>query len=420
MSDGKINSMKKVIIIGGGASGMMCGSLIDARKADVLLFEKNSKLGKKLFITGKGRGNLTNTADVRAMLDSISSNPKFMYSSLNGFDSAKTMEYFESLGLTLKIERGGRVFPKSDHAYEITDCLAKSLRNNKIRIFLNTSVKKIIAEDGRVTGVMSEEGKVDDCDSVIVATGGISYPSTGSTGDGYRFADELGLAVNSTCPSLVPLNADRSICTPLAGVSLKNIGVSITGRNDKVMFEDFGEMLFTHNGVSGPVILTASSRLPKTADISEMTLHLDLKSALSFEQLDDRLIREFRNNSNKQFKNSVSSLFVHRMEPMMVALSGIDPSKYCNAISRSERQFFASVIKNLKIPLKGRGSYDEAVITKGGVDVREIDPKTMESKKIKGLYFIGEVLDVDALTGGFNLQIAWSTAAAAARAVSGN
>ncbi|MBQ9504724.1 MAG: NAD(P)/FAD-dependent oxidoreductase [Lachnospiraceae bacterium] len=411
--------MKKIIIIGGGASGMMCGCLIDAHKADVLLLEKNEKLGKKLFITGKGRGNLTNTADVRTILDSISTNSRFMYSSLYGFDSAAVMAYFEALGLRLKTERGGRVFPQSDHAYEITDCLSRRLKQNKVKILLNTAVKKILVRDGRITGVMSGDGKIDECDCAIVATGGISYPSTGSTGDGYRFAAELGLKVTDTCPSLVPLNADRSICTPLAGVSLKNIRVTITDRNNRKLFEDFGELLFTHNGLSGPVILTATSRLPRNTDFSALTLHLDLKSALDLKQLDDRLIREFKENSNKQFKNSVGSLFVHKMEPLMVELSGIDPHKFCNAISREERHAFAALIKNVEIALKGRGSYDEAVITKGGVDVREVDPKTMESKKVKGLYFIGEVLDVDALTGGFNLQIAWSTAAAAAKAVSG-
>ena len=412
--------MKKVIIIGGGASGMMCAALIDAHKADVLLLEKNEKLGKKLFITGKGRGNLTNIADVRTMLECISSNPKFMYSALYGFDSAATMDYFEALGLKLKTERGGRVFPLSDHAYEITDCLSRRLKQNKVNVCLKSGVKKILTDNGRVSGVLSADGREIQADCVIVATGGLSYPSTGSTGDGFSFARELGLKVTDTCPSLVPLNADKTICTPLAGVSLKNIGVSITDRKGKKLFEDFGELLFTHNGLSGPVILTASSRLPKDIQISGLTLHLDLKKALSFEQLDERLIREFKENPNKQFKNSVGSLFVHKMEEMMVALSGISPEKPCNSISREERQSFARIIKNVEIPLKGRGSYDEAVITKGGVDVRQVDPKTMEAKEIKGLYFIGEVLDVDALTGGFNLQIAWSTAAAAAKAVSGS
>lgn len=409
--------MKRVIIIGGGASGMMCGSLTDAHKADVLLFEKNEKLGKKLFITGKGRGNLTNTADIEGIINSISSNPKFMYSALYGFDNLAVMEFFEKNALKLKTERGGRVFPQSDHAYEITDCLSKRLKQNGVKINLNSEVKKILINNGRVNGVELKGGKKISCDCIVVSTGGLSYPATGSTGDGYSFALSAGHKVTDTYPSLVPLNADRDICLSLAGVSLKNVAIKITDTKTRILYEDFGELLFTHNGLSGPVILSASSRLPKNIKISDLTLHLDLKSALSFEQLDERLIREFKANSNKQFKNSVGSLFVHKMENLMVAMSGIEPTKCCNAISREERLNFARLIKDVKIRLNGRGSYDEAVITKGGVDVKEIDPSTMESKLVKGLYFIGEVLDVDALTGGYNLQIAWSTAAAAARAI---
>ncbi len=410
--------MKKVIIIGGGASGMMCGSLLDPVHTDVLLFEKNEKLGKKLFITGKGRGNLTNTADVEGILDSIMSNRRFMYSSLYGFDNNETIKYFNSLGLKTKVERGGRVFPESDHAYEITDVLAKRLRQNKVEIRLNTAVKEILIKDGRITGVVSGKGKTYHCDAVVVATGGLSYPSTGSTGDGYRFAQSAGHKVKPTCPSLVPFLADKKICAPLMGVSLKNISFKLTDINAKTVFEDFGELMFTHQGLSGPVVLTASASLPLKYSPDGLIAHVDLKSALSFEQLDERLIREFKANSNRQFKNSVGSLFPKKMEGLMVELSGIEPEKPCNLIKREERREFARLIKDLKIKINGRGSYEEAVITRGGIEVKEIEPSTMESKLIKGLYFIGEVLDVDALTGGYNLQIAWSTAAAAAGAMS--
>ncbi len=397
---------------------MMCAALCDSRITDVLLFEKNEKLGKKLFITGKGRGNLTNTADVEQMLQNIPRNPRFLYSALYGFDSTRTVAYFNSLGLKTKTERGGRVFPESDHAYEITDALKTAMAKNGVKIRLNTPVKEILAENEKVTGIRTADGRKYSCDSVVVATGGLSYPSTGSTGDGYAFARILGHRVKGTYPSLVSFKADRKICTPLAGVSLKNIAVSIRDKKAKELFSSFGELLFTHEGISGPLILTASAMIREDTDLKGLDLYIDLKPALDEKKLDERLIREFKDNSNKRFKNSISSLFVHRMEPLMLKLSGIDPEKTCNSITKEERLSFGALIKNLKVPLTGRGGFEEAVITRGGVDVRQIDPSSMESKLIKGLYFIGEVLDVDALTGGFNLQIAWSTAAQAARAVS--
>ncbi|MCR5626772.1 MAG: NAD(P)/FAD-dependent oxidoreductase [Lachnospiraceae bacterium] len=409
-----------IIIIGGGAAGMMCAARLISKENKVILFDHNEKLGKKLFITGKGRGNLTNSADREEFLKNVVSNPKFMYSSFNAFDNVETESYFNTLGLKTKTERGGRVFPLSDHAYEISDVLKNAMKKNNIEVKLNEGIKDLIIAESKIQGVISDKGKKYTADRVVVATGGRSYPQTGSTGDGYTFAKKAGLKITEISPSLVPFNADLNICKKLQGLSLKNVNVSVTLESGKKLYEEFGEMLFTHFGVSGPVILTASAKLDRKYLNEKLFLHIDLKPALDNETLDKRLINIFKENHNKQYKNSINSLFPSKLIPLIIELSGIDPEKECNRISHEERRKLLNLIKDLKISLKGFRGFEEAIITKGGVSVKEINPKSMESKKIKGLYFIGEIIDVDALTGGFNLQLAWSTAAAAAKSILGN
>ncbi len=412
----------RVLVIGGGAAGMMAAAMAAREGAEVTLLEKNEKLGKKIFITGKGRCNLTNAADPETCLMNIVSNRKFMYSSLYGFTSADTVEYFNALGLKTKVERGNRVFPISDKAYDVTDALKREMRRLSVRIHLNTEVKELLTEEGEegavCRGAATASGQKFTADRVIVATGGLSYPSTGSTGDGCRFARSAGHKTVEPVPSLVPLEVREPWVRDLMGLSLKNTAIRVTV-GKKELCRDFGEMLFTHFGVSGPIILSASAVIPakylkKDAE-PRPVLHLDLKPALSKEQLTSRLIREFEENRGKQFKNGLDRLFPSRLIPVMVSLSGIDPLKKCGEITREEREGFLNLIRDLPLTLTSTRGFEEAVITKGGVSVREINPATMESKLVKGLYFAGEVLDVDALTGGFNLQIAWSTGAAAGR-----
>ncbi|MBO6133393.1 MAG: NAD(P)/FAD-dependent oxidoreductase [Lachnospiraceae bacterium] len=415
-----------IVIIGGGAAGMMC-ACIAARKLNkshsrshrIIIIEKNEKLGKKLFITGKGRCNLTNAADIEDFFRQIKRNPKFMYSSLYGFTNDDVISFFNSLGVRTKVERGNRVFPESDKSSDIIDALKRDLKKNQVEVWLNTEVRHLMVSDGKCIGVLLSDGEQVFSDKCIVATGGLSYQSTGSTGDGYRFARENGIKVTDLSPSLVPLNIKEDLTKKLMGLSLKNIGLKIKDESDKkVLYEDFGEMMFTHFGVTGPIILSASSAI-KGDSIKNVSLHLDLKNALSEKQLDLRLIREFGGeslNKNKEFKNSLDQLFPSKLIPVMIELSGIDPKKRCNEITKGERASFGTLIKDFRLTVAGRRGFDEAVVTSGGVAVNEIDPSTMESKKIRNLYFVGEVLDIDAMTGGFNLQIAWSTAAAAGRA----
>lgn len=406
--------MSKVIIVGGGAAGMMAAVTAAENGKEVELFEKNDKLGKKLFITGKGRCNITNAADIEEFFPAVSSNPKFLYSAFYSFTNSQTIDFFENLGVRTKVERGGRVFPESDHSSDVIRALEREMEQLGVKINLNAEVKELLPgkpdEDGKmsVRGIVLSSGKKVYGDAVIVATGGISYPSTGSTGDGFRFAGKYGHKVTELSPSLVPMEVKEWYAGELMGLSLRNIEIRITDGKKK-LYQEFGEMLFTHYGVTGPVILSASSIVGKRLKQTELTLHIDLKPALAEEQLDKRVLREFEGNHNRQFKNAVDSLFPAKLRPVMVELSGIPEDKKVHEITKEERRSFVRLIKDFTMTLTGLRGYNEAIITKGGVSVREIDPGTMASKLVDGLYFAGEVLDLDAVTGGYNLQIAWST-----------
>lgn len=397
-----------MIVVGGGAAGMMAAVFAARNGQNVQLLEKNEKLGKKLFITGKGRCNITNAADIEDLFTAVISNPKFLYSGFYSFTNQQVIDFFEELGVKTKIERGERVFPVSDHSSDVIAAFSRELKSLGVSVSLHTEVRELLCEQDKVCGVLLTNGKKMKADAVIVATGGISYPSTGSTGDGYRFAKETGHRVTELLPSLVPMEVRQWYAKELQGLSLRNIEICITDGKKK-LYEEFGEMLFTHYGVTGPVILSASSVVGKTLRKKELTLHIDLKPALSEEQLDKRILREFDANHNKQYKNSIDSLFPAKLKPVMIELSEIEPEKKVNEITKEERQRLVHLIKDFTMTLTGLRSYNEAIITKGGVSVKEIDPGTMESKKMKGLYFAGEVLDLDAVTGGYNLQIAWST-----------
>ena len=400
--------MSNVIVVGGGAAGMMAAVFAARNGQNVQLLEKNKKLGKKLFITGKGRCNITNAADIEDLFTAVISNPKFLYSGFYSFTNQQVIDFFEELGVKTKVERGERVFPVSDHSSDVIAAFSRELKSLGVSVSLHTEVKELLCEQDKVCGVLLTNGKKMKADAVIVATGGISYPSTGSTGDGYRFAKEAGHRVTELLPSLVPMEVRQWYAKELQGLSLRNIEIRITDGKKK-LYEEFGEMLFTHYGVTGPVILSASSVVGKTLRRKELTLHIDLKPALSEEQLDKRILREFDANHNKQYKNSIDSLFPAKLKPVMIELSEIEPEKKVNEITKEERQRLVHLIKDFTMTLTGLRGYNEAIITKGGVSVKEIDPGTMESKIIKGLYFAGEVLDLDAVTGGYNLQIAWST-----------
>ena len=408
--------MSNVIVVGGGAAGMMAAVFAARNGQNVQLLEKNEKLGKKLFITGKGRCNITNAADIEDLFTAVISNPKFLYSGFYSFTNQQVIDFFEELGVKTKVERGERVFPVSDHSSDVIAAFSRELKSLGVSVSLHTEVKELLCEQDKVCGVLLTNGKKMKADAVIVATGGISYPSTGSTGDGYRFAKETGHRVTELLPSLVPMEVRQWYAKELQGLSLRNIEIRITDGKKK-LYEEFGEMLFTHYGVTGPVILSASSVVGKTLRKKELTLHIDLKPALSEEQLDKRILREFDTNHNKQYKNSIDSLFPAKLKPVMIELSEIEPEKKVNEITKEERQRLVHLIKDFTMTLTGLRGYNEAIITKGGVSVKEIDPGTMESKIIKGLYFAGEVLDLDAVTGGYNLQIAWSTAYVAAQAI---
>ena len=404
--------MSKVLIIGGGAAGMMAAAFAAKNGNRVEVFEKNEKLGKKLFITGKGRCNITNAADLEDFFPAVTSNPKFLYSAFYSFTNEQVISFFEELGVKTKVERGGRVFPVSDHSSDVIQALKSEMERLGVKINLNAEVKELITEKNStietVDGIRLVSGKKISGDAVIVATGGISYPSTGSTGDGYRFARRCGHKVSELSPSLVPMEVKEWYAGELMGLSLRNIEIRITDGKKK-LYQEFGEMLFTHYGVTGPVILSASSVVGKKLKDTELTLHIDLKPALTEEQLDKRVLREFETNHNRQFKNAVDSLFPSKLRPVIVELSSIPEEKKVHEITKEERLRFVRLIKDFTMTLTGLRGYNEAIITKGGVSVKEIDPGTMESKLVKGLYFAGEVLDLDAVTGGYNLQIAWST-----------
>lgn len=408
--------MAKIIIIGGGAAGMFASVFLAEKGHQVHVFEKNEKLGKKLYITGKGRCNVTNDCDPETFFESVVSNPKFLYSAYYGYTSQDVMDFFTSLGVKLKTERGNRVFPVSDHSSDIIRALEQRMQAAGVKVHLHAEAEKLLLEDGRAVGIRLADGAEIIGDKVIVACGGYSYQATGSTGDGYRFAKETGHTVTELFPALVPLEVRETYVSRMQGLALKNVRFTVKD-GKKVLYDEFGELLFTHFGISGPLVLTASSKIAQRLKKKELQGYIDVKAALSEEQLDARILRDFEENKNRQFKNSVGSLFPAKMEPVMLELSGIPPEKKVNEITREERRHFVSLIKAFPLTITGLRDFKEAIITQGGVKTGEIQPGSMESKKIQGLYFIGEVLDLDALTGGFNLQIAWSTAFAAASSI---
>ena len=409
--------MSNVIIIGGGAAGMMAAITAARNNNKVTLIEKNEKLGKKLFITGKGRCNFTNAGDEEDIFNSIVTNKKFMYSSLRGFSNYDCMGFFDELGLKFKIERGNRVFPESDHSSDVIGALSRQMKKLGVNVLLNTQVVAVNEENGEFAGVVVKDAsgqKEIKGDACVIATGGNSYSSTGSTGDGYRFAKSIGHSVTPILPALVPLNVREEWEELLMGLSLKNIEVTFYD-GDKKVFTDFGEMLFTHFGVSGPMILSASAHM-RNMEPCRYEIYVDMKPALDDEKLDARILREMSENSNKAISNLVGLLLPRAIINPVVRLSGIKNSTKCNQLTKEERKRLAHTIKNLKLTVLRFRPISEAVITSGGVDVNEISPKTMESKLCRNLYFAGEVIDVDAYTGGFNLQIAFSTGFAAGNA----
>ncbi|GHU77452.1 FAD-dependent oxidoreductase [Clostridia bacterium] len=395
--------MENVIVVGGGAAGIMA-ALSAGRSGRVILLEKNEKLGKKLYITGKGRCNLTNLVPVPDFLEKVARNPSFLYSSLSNMDSYQLVEFFEGIGLPTKCERGNRVFPKSDKSSDVIRVLQKELNRLGVDIRLNTAVKSIIIEEGRAVGVLTESGEIRG-DKVVVATGGLSYPRTGSTGDGYVFAQAAGHSLTPRRPSLVALVSDDAFVPELQGLSLKN--VSVTAKvGKKSVFSGFGEMLFTERGVSGPLILSASQYLEPDKDAN---IYIDLKPALDENELYERIRGDFLRNSNKNFLNSLNELLPQRLIKCIIELSEIPENKKVNGITKEERRRLCSLLKSMKIHITDTEGFSSAVITRGGVKVSEVNPATLESKRVSGLFFAGEVLDVDAATGGFNLQIAFST-----------
>ena len=408
--------MSRVIVIGGGAAGMMAAYAAASCGHSVVLLEQNEKLGKKLFITGKGRCNVTNACEREKLFENVVSNPKVLYSAFSEFDNGDLMELLRRAGCPLKVERGERVFPVSDHASDVTAALTRLLKERGVEVRLHVKVKEISAADGRVTGALLANGQYIRADAVVLATGGLSYPTTGSRGDGHRIAEGLGHTLKTCTPALTPMETAEQWCTSLQGLSLKN--VTLTMRcGGKQIWSGFGEMLFTHFGISGPLVLSASSYYGKCKDKTAVTTAVDLKPALTMEQLDRRILRDFEENRNKQFKNVIGSLYPSRLVPVMILLSGIDGEKKIHEVTRQERSRLAEVTKNLTMRVTGLRDFAEAIITQGGIRVKEVNPSTMESKIVQGLYPVGELLDLDAVTGGFNLQIAWSTGYLAGRSI---
>lgn len=407
--------MGKIIVIGGGAAGMAAAIGAAGTGRPVVLYEKNEKLGKKIYITGKGRCNVTNGCDTEELFPNMVTNGKFMYSAIYGFSNFDMMGLLEEWGCPLKTERGNRVFPVSDKSSDVIGALERILKNSQVSVHLNEPVKELVFKDGVCTGVRLERGgEYVEADRVIVATGGLSYPATGSTGDGYEFAKKAGHRITELSPALVPFLCEEEDVKELQGLSLKNIQVTVRD-GKRVLWKGFGEMLFTHFGVSGPVVLSASSFAAKAIRKHPLSMEIDLKPALTKEQLDARILRDFAEAKNRQFKNSLSRLFPAKLVPVMVSRSGIDPEKQVNEITAREREQLVELTKSFCVTLTGLRGYKEAIITQGGVSVKEVNPSTMESKLVRGLYFAGEVLDLDAVTGGFNLQIAWSTGMLAGR-----
>lgn len=402
--------MTDVIIIGGGAAG--CFAAVHAARygKSVLLFEKNEKLGRKLRITGKGRCNVTNNSDIQEHMKNIPVNQRFMYSAFSAFDAYNTMDFFEEIGVPLKTERGNRVFPVSDKADDVADALAREMKKNGVKV-INKRVTKLIAENNVCKGVKAG-GDEYYAKSILIACGGKSYSSTGSTGDGYSLAESVGHTVTEIKPSLVPLVSPDSYCSEMMGLSLRNVTLNLCD-HEKVIYSELGEMLFTHFGVSGPLVLSASSHIREMSP-DRYKILIDLKPALSPEQLDARIQRDFAENLNRDFVNGIRKLLPAKLIPVIVKLSGISPEQKVNGITKEQRRRFGELVKAFPVRISGFRPVDEAIVTSGGISVKEINPKTMESKIIEGLFFAGEVIDVDAYTGGFNLQIAFSTAYSAA------
>ena len=412
----------KVGVIGGGAAGMIAAITAAKDNNEVVVIEKTSSLGNKLKITGKGRCNLTFDGDEEDFKKNIVTNYKFMYSSFSNFSNKGVVNYFESLGVKTKVERGGRIFPVSDKATDIVRALENEIKKRKIKVMYNSSVTEIITKNNIVTGVKLENGKIINVDKCVVATGGNSYKSTGSTGDGYRLLEKLGHTVTDIKPALVPLKSEDKICKELQGLSLRNISINlIDTETNKLIYSDFGEMMFSHFGVTGPVILSASSRLNQVKDLKnkfrnkKIKLQIDLKPALSSEVLDKRILRDFEKYTNKEFKNALNDLLPQKLIPVIIYLSNIGENIKVHQITKSQRENLVNVIKNLDVTITDFMPIDMAIITSGGINVKEVNPKTMESKIINGLYIAGELLDVDAYTGGYNLQIAFSTGFAAGK-----
>jgi hypothetical protein len=398
---------RQVVVIGGGAAGMMAAITAAEQGAKVTLVERNQKMGRKLYITGKGRCNVTNHCTWEEVLQNIPRNNKFLYSALSAFPPEKTEAFFEAQGVKLKVERGNRVFPVSDRAADIVDALF--FRMKRLHVSVITGVaESLLVEEGTLTGVKLESGKVLHGDGVIIATGGVSYPLTGSTGDGYRMAQAVGHTVVEPKPSLIPLVEDGDTCPQMQGLALKNIEIKVKNQKNKVVYTEFGELLFTHFGLSGPVILSASAHM-KDFDKNKFCVIIDLKPALDEKKLDARILREFEENPNRDYQNVLAGLVPRLMVPVLVARTGVPGDTKVNSVTKAQRRKLVEELKGFRVEIAGPRPVTEAIITSGGIKVGEVNPGTMESKKLPGLYFAGEVLDVDAYTGGFNLQIAWAT-----------
>jgi hypothetical protein len=403
-----------LIIIGGGAAGLLAAGFASQRGLKTIVIEKNSITAKKLGITGKGRCNVTNNVEPKQVIANIPTNGKFLYSAVNRFKPSDVMDFFEGLGVPLKTERGGRVFPQSDKAADIVHALRRFAGSKNVKI-VNASAIKINTADGKVTSVTTTAGEFE-APNVILCTGGASYPGTGSTGDGYKIAKELGHNIVKPKPSLVPLVAEGDICQSMQGFSLRNVRLYVYDSKDKLIYENFGEMMFTHFGVSGPLILSASAHM-RDYSAGGYRLKIDLKPALDEKKLDERILRDFAKFSNRDFANSLGELAGRSMIPALIELSGIPPETKVNTITREQRRHLVELFKGFPVKITGPRPIAEAIVTSGGVDTKDINPRTMESKLISGLYFAGEIIDVDAYTGGYNLQIAWSTGYTAAMSV---
>lgn len=411
----------RVIVVGGGPSGMMSAIASAEKKNEVILIEKMNSLGRKLLITGKGRCNITSSLDMDEFIKNIPGNGKFLYSAFKNYTNLDIINFLRNQGLQTKEERGNRVFPITDKSQDVLNCFMKKLKELNVKIIYNTEIKEILIDEinntKKVKGVKTNKGIVYNAEKVIIATGGKSYPLTGSTGDGYKMAENIGHHITKIKPSLVPLNIlEINICRNLQGLNLRNTKIKILDKeNSKTIYEDFGEMIFTHFGISGPIILSSSAHLVRYKDIKEklknnkIEILIDLKPALSEEKLDHRILRDFSNLKNKQFKNSLNDLLPHKLIDVIINRSGINPEKRVNEINKNERKDLVKLLKNFNLTIKGFRPIEDAIITSGGIDIKEINPKTMESKLVNNLYFAGEIIDVDGYTGGFNLQIAYST-----------